>query len=533
MPSVSNLSVAAAVALLVQAAAMPARSANQNDEASGVFTLGQVNVVGERVEASTSDDRVSAAEVWTFNANTLTDAVKLVPGVTSSFISNGRRNEGDISVRGFDRLRVPLFIDGIRVYLPADNRIDFNRFLTPDLSEIQVRKGRVSVLDGPGAMGGAINLVTRKPVQDFEAELQGGASFDRGISNDGWFGTALLGLREGAWYFQTSATRTKRDTWTLSKDFTPQGPAEDGGERNGSYSEDWRFNAKLGFEPNATDEYSLSFTKQSGEKGAPLGVDFLLPNGTVRNPPYQPNNFWTWPFWDTQSVYFLSHTAIGDNGGYFKSRLSYSEFDNALFAWDDANYATQSAAGRFRSYYNDSSLGGSVEFGGSLLPNSTTRAAMHFRRDRHSEYNDNRPTSATFRSIEPEQRNEEQTWSFALEHSWAATSALELVGGISYDSNDLERAEEYGLTPARLYSLPLGSSQLPGTMRTMPRSVPASPRARAFPPTSSVTARASARQFPTQTSIPNGPPTTSSTGRSRRSRVRSSRRRCSTTTCRT
>jgi len=85
-----------------------------------------------------------------------------MPGVAASN-SGGTRNERLIFVRGFDRFQVPLSIDGIRVYLPADNRIDFNRFLTPDLGEVQIRKAFVSVLDGPGAMGGAINLVTSKP----------------------------------------------------------------------------------------------------------------------------------------------------------------------------------------------------------------------------------------------------------------------------------------------------------------------------------------------------------------------------------
>jgi iron complex outermembrane receptor protein len=463
----SHRSIAHAIAAIL---ALPAAAFAANTDASadeeGVFTLGEVTVIGERLGDATDDNRVSAAEVWKFNANTLTDAVKLVPGVTSNFISNGRRNEGDISVRGFDRWRVPLSIDGIRVYLPADNRIDFNRFLTPDLGEIQVRKGRVSVLDGPGAMGGAINLVTRKPVKDFEAEFQGGASFDRGGSYDGWFGTGLVGGRHGDWYFQASGTQIDRDSWTLSKDFTPVAltvtptPAvaaavENGGKRDGSASKDWRVNAKLGWEPNETDEYSLSFTKQSGEKGAPLGTDFIRPDGNVNNPPYQPNNFWTWPYWDTQSAYWLSHTQFGDS--YLKTRLSYSEFDNALYAWDDALYTSQSAMGRFRSYYHDSSFGGSVEVGTSFIAGSTTRAAFHWRRDRHREYNFNRPTSPAA-SSEPMQHSEEQTWSLALEQAWSAGDAVDLVAGISYDSNDLKQAQEYGGTPARLYDQPLGDS---------------------------------------------------------------------------
>ncbi len=188
--------------------------------------------------------------------------------------------------------------------------------------------------------------------------------------------------------------------WTLPKSFTPLGLAEDGGERDGSYSKDWRINAKVGFTPNDTDEYSLSFTRQSGEKGAPLGVDFFLPNGkwncptSMMNPqcgagasaPYQANNFWTWPYWNVQGGYWLSNTRFGETG-YVKTRLYYNEYDNALYAWDDNTYSSQSASGRFRSFYADTGAGGSVEAGASLLPDTTTRVAFHARRDRHSEYN--------------------------------------------------------------------------------------------------------------------------------------------------
>jgi iron complex outermembrane receptor protein len=456
MRSLLLFPVSCLVSLLVSATAARAQAPDEVDAAEGVFELGQVTVTGKREQDGTGDGRIGAEEIWNFNVNTLTDAVKRVPGVTSSFVSNGRRNEGDISVRGFDRWRVPLSIDGIRVYLPADNRIDFNRFLTPDLGEVQLRKGYVSVLDGPGALGGSVNLVTRKPVKAFEAEFQGGASFDRSGDYEGWFGTAIAGTRQDSWYLQGSATETRRDHWTLSKDFTPVGPAEDGGERGGSDTRDWRVNVKAGYTPNDTDEYSLSFTQQSGEKNAPLGVDFLLPNGTVQNPPYQPNSYWTWPYWDLQSVYWLSQTQLGETS-YLKTRLFYNEFDNLLSAWDDGTYTTQAANGRFNSYYADSSLGGSVEAGSSFFADSTTRAAFHWRRDRHSEYNANRPSHATLSSVEPEQHSEEQTWSLALEHSVTLTPAVNLVGGISYDRNELKQAQEYNTTDG-LYDNPTGGS---------------------------------------------------------------------------
>jgi iron complex outermembrane receptor protein len=99
-------------------------------------------------------DTLDAQQLQDFSKDGLADALNLVPGVAST-AGSGRRNEALISVRGFDRWQVPLLMDGIRLYLPADNRIDFDRFLTPDLAEIQVSKGYVSVLNGPDGMGGA------------------------------------------------------------------------------------------------------------------------------------------------------------------------------------------------------------------------------------------------------------------------------------------------------------------------------------------------------------------------------------------
>ena len=42
---------------------------------------------------------------------------------------------------------------------------------------MQIAKGYVSVLDGPGGMGGAINLVSYKPTKEFEAEGRTQAEF--------------------------------------------------------------------------------------------------------------------------------------------------------------------------------------------------------------------------------------------------------------------------------------------------------------------------------------------------------------------
>ncbi len=149
-----SLAAACAVACLPAAA-----WAQDADRPGTAFDLGQIVVRAQpRDGVVVGGETLDQELIEAFNRNTLDDAANLLPGVSASN-SGGSRNERLLFVRGFDRFQVPLSIDGIRVYLPADNRLDYGRFLTPDIAEIQVAKGYASVLNGPGAMGGAVNLV--------------------------------------------------------------------------------------------------------------------------------------------------------------------------------------------------------------------------------------------------------------------------------------------------------------------------------------------------------------------------------------
>lgn len=422
------------------------------DDRAGVYQLGELVVTGGNggSEPGIGQSVVKREDIWTFQKQTLDQAVNLIPGVSSTLDSNGRRNEGDIFVRGFGRWQVPLMIDGVRVYLPADNRLDLSRFVTSDLAEIQVQKGYASVIDGPGAMGGLINLVTRKPTKPFEAEFQSGASFGGRGQFQGWDTYAMAGTRQDGYYIQGSGSYLDRDFWTMSEKYQPSlGSLEDGGRRGGSDNRDWRINAKVGITPNETDEYSLNFIKQSGEKGAPLNV--------YNDPPVPANSYWRWPWWDIQNLSFLSHTQLGE-ASYVKTKLFYNTFNNALDAFDNINYTTQSANGRFRSIYEDHAYGGSTEFGTSLIPRNTLKAALHYRRDVHNEWNINRPTSPAFSSTEPKQEQVQTTWSMAAENTFHLTRDIDLVGGLSFDKYSIDKAEEFSSATGAIYEYPKGGA---------------------------------------------------------------------------
>jgi iron complex outermembrane receptor protein len=413
--------------LVVLAAAVPASA--QTSTSAGAFGLGQIETVtvtetATRQQMSTAT--VSNETAYTYHLTSLDHALNILPGVAASN-SGGPRNEQLLFVRGFDRFQVPITIDGIRVYLPADNRLDFGRFLTADLSQVQVAKGYVSVLNGPGALGGTINLVTRKPEKEYEVDARAGLVLGNSGSLDNEAASLSLGTRQDDYYLAASASWSLSPRFELPAGFAPTA-TENGGFRDHSRNRDWSLHLKAGYTPNQTDEYSLSYMMQKGSKEAPFAV----------SDPVTAQRDWTWPYWDISSVYFLSTTALSDTA-YVKTRLYYNTFTNGLFSYDNANYNTQSLPKAFRSYYDDYAYGGNVEGGIDPFAGDTLKLSFFYRRDSHDEWQD----IYSPRFTEPHQLTVEDTYSLAAENTWHATEELDAVVGVSYDWRHLLKAQDF------------------------------------------------------------------------------------------
>lgn len=441
----ARLLVCAILLPMLHAPALAGREADADQ--ADTFTLGQILVTAPRAEGlSVSGATLGAQAIHIFQRTTLDEAASLIPGVSAS-TTGGSRNERLIYVRGFDRFQVPLSIDGIRVYLPADNRLDYGRFLTPDIAEIQVAKGYASVLDGPGAMGGAINLVTRKPAKALEAEGRATLNLGRSLSYAGYNVFALTGTRQDRWYAQATFARQFTDHWDMAGGYRPTpGSPEDGGRRDFSRSADWRGNVKLALTPNDTDEYTLSYTRQGGSKNAPLHV---TDTANQRN--------WAWPDWNIDSLYFLSSTRLGEQA-VLRTRLYRNGFDSLLQSYDNRTQTTQSLPRAFDSHYADVAWGGTLRLEIDLTPDNHLGIAADYRQDRHVEWQKLFPSGFT----EPRQTSLENSYSLAAENRLQLSPALSFQAGIGFDWRDLKRAEEYGVPPgggpSTLFSYPLANS---------------------------------------------------------------------------
>ena len=390
-------------------------------EEAGVFELGRVEVTAEALPAAGSAEAVvDSAELRQFDSDTVAEGAALVPGVVLDNV--GARNEQTLMVRGFDLRQVPVFMDGIPVYVPYDGYVDLGRFVTFDLSELRVAKGFSSVLYGPNTLGGAINLVSRRPSRKLEGEVGGGWVSGEDSGTSGFQTYFNAGTNQGSWYAQAGGSYLDRDAWSMSDAFDPT-VAEDGGKRENAYNRDRKLSLKVGYTPNATDEYAISLVDQHGKKGNPpyAGDD---PGTAIR--------YWQWPYWDKRSIYFLSRTGFS-SGAYVKTQVFYDIFKNGLYSYDDDTYTTQTRGYAFKSYYNDYSYGASAELGYPLFSNNMLRFAAHWKDDVHREHDEG----------DPRQRFEDRTLSLAAEDTHRFGQHTRLVAGVSYDRRNAVEAQDY------------------------------------------------------------------------------------------
>ena len=151
------------------------------DQDSGPVRLGPVTVTARRTEELLRDVPGSVVvltdeELERSNIDTATDALSRLPNV--GFIGGFSPDNLEISIRGisntiFGSASAPtngVFADGILLN-PSGDRAGVNPNLV-DLERVETVFGPQGTAFGRGTIGGAINFVTKKPTDEFEASLE-------------------------------------------------------------------------------------------------------------------------------------------------------------------------------------------------------------------------------------------------------------------------------------------------------------------------------------------------------------------------
>ncbi len=380
------------------------------DPTAQPFELGRVVVQGRASTSSSADEStLSREQLDQLNRETVGEAVVIAPGVN---LSHNSRNESLVYVRGFDPRQVPVFLDGIPQYVPYDGYIDFGRFTTFDLAEIRVAKGAASLLYGPNTLGGAINLVTRKPTRALEGDLRVGVG-----SSGEHKAAANVGMRHGNWYMQAGTSWLDADGFPLPGGFRDykNPPTDTGDQRENAYREDRRTSIKLGYAPGARNEFAIGYVRQDGEKGNPVYTGRA--SSGIR--------YWRWPWWDKESLYLIGNLGLGESTD-LKLRAWEDRYGNGLEAYTNASYRQPIVNTSFPSEYADSTRGASIELATQPFTHHDLHLAVHYKDDRHRDSNPKSPTK-NYRDV---------TTSLALEDSITLGDSHTLRLGASHEQRD-------------------------------------------------------------------------------------------------
>lgn len=166
---------AAIAALLVSP--LPVLAAPAAEEAASASTLEEVIVTAQRREEKLQEVPVA---VTAFSAKAIEDAgirstadfIALTPNV--SFDQSFTVGNSFVTIRGVEQINnadspVAIVVDGV----PQGNQKQFRMQLF-DVERIEVLKGPQGALYGRNAIGGAINIITRAPTNEFEGWLRVG-----------------------------------------------------------------------------------------------------------------------------------------------------------------------------------------------------------------------------------------------------------------------------------------------------------------------------------------------------------------------
>jgi len=207
----------------------------KSDKSEQDFSM---TVTGSRVDASNNKavrtDVISKETIEESGAKTLSDVVQRAAGVQISTPTGTGEN---VTIDGLDGKYVKILIDGRPVNGITNSRVDLSRLpiATSDIERVEIVRGPMSALYGTDAMGGVINIITKRPRAKISAENsvlfrldQSGlirSAFDSNVS--GGLGAFALKLNAGMLLDNaTDRATVTGDTFVLRPDGANDTPAK-------------------------------------------------------------------------------------------------------------------------------------------------------------------------------------------------------------------------------------------------------------------------------------------------------------------
>ena len=181
------------------------------------INLDEVVVTGTRSEKTLKNvpvltQVINARKMLELGITNVTDALQtMVPGLNISH--NGTLVT--VTLQGMDAKYVLFLIDGERIAGAVDGDVDYSMLNLLNIDRIEIIKGASSSLYGSNAIGGVINIITKKIIDPFDAKF-----YSRYSKYNELYSGGTIGLKKGIIGSRTSINFSRTDGY----DVTPQTP---------------------------------------------------------------------------------------------------------------------------------------------------------------------------------------------------------------------------------------------------------------------------------------------------------------------
>lgn len=230
-------------------------------------TPSSIDTIGSSVSIITAEDIDRKQYV------SLVGALKDVPGLNVVQLG-GRGSQTSVFLRGTNSEHVLVLIDGIEMNDPSSpsGAFDFSNFLVEDIESIEVVRGSQSVLYGADAIGGVIQIRTKKGQGDLK--LRGKAELG---SHSTHRESAVLSGEKNNFNYSVAIGRLDTDGESIAakKKLAPGGNTEDDNYENIVFS------TRLGWK--GFDSFEANFTARYIETEAEIDGGFDSLGNTVED----------------------------------------------------------------------------------------------------------------------------------------------------------------------------------------------------------------------------------------------------------